>query len=504
MSNYGFQQWSVLQGKPYVTVSAKGITNGLSNIVNDGADFGPDSLQSNGVLTQTSGIQEAVNYLAIFHGGHIMLLPGKFILSANTPQTQLTSKLQVTNGYYAPFNTLINFPTGTITQVNSYEITGTGANVAPGEIGTYPSVNNLGNISMIDASLITNLPPPPTKTSLSTFLSVLGCYGAGNNYTTIKLSNIAINLPSVSTGEMSGIIFSTLFDAHIENVTVAKFGTNSGTYALVPYYASTAVYQYGIYVDAEYGNVGWINAVQAANVPCGIGLGPHMTAGSLTVETDLVGLMIQAGHKQSILRYDTQQCGGAVTGSGALTDNVFCSAIGGNYHGAFIGLWDGEDNTASPGDRPDLQFETGGGPGSLFIGDYHMEAANQTINPRMPYMPSNAIGNGIAKIGMVDSSGMTSLSIQANPPVSATVYQNLYPFTIHIMLPVYVTTSGTAGYVTIAKGSTSTPTVIGNQFVNGSTSSTSTEIINLIVPAGWYYEFTASGVTFGTASIFPA
>ena len=73
---------------------------------------------------------------------------------------------------------------------------------------------------------------------------------------------------------------------------------------------------------------------------------------------------------------------------------------------------------------------------------------------------------------------------------------------INIDLPVYATTAGTAGYVTIAKGATSTPTAIGSQFVSGSTSSTSVDIIRLRVPAGWYYEFTESGVTFGTASVF--
>ena len=96
-----------------------------------------------------------------------------------------------------------------------------------------------------------------------------------------------------------------------------------------------------------------------------------------------------------------------------------------------------------------------------------------------------------------------SPTISANPPVSATVYQNTNPYDIEIDLPVYATTSGTAGYVTIAKGSSSSSlTTIGNQFVNGSTSSTSVDIIRLRVPAGWYYEFTASGVTFGTASVF--
>ena len=93
--------------------------------------------------------------------------------------------------------------------------------------------------------------------------------------------------------------------------------------------------------------------------------------------------------------------------------------------------------------------------------------------------------------------------MQANPPVSGTVYQNLNPYDIEIELPVYATTAGTAGYVTIAKGLSSPPSpAIGNKYVSGDTSSTSTDIIRLIVPARWMYEFTGSGVTFGTASVF--
>ena len=38
------QQKNII-GKPYITVSAKGIVNGLSRYPNDGADFGPDTLQ---------------------------------------------------------------------------------------------------------------------------------------------------------------------------------------------------------------------------------------------------------------------------------------------------------------------------------------------------------------------------------------------------------------------------------------------------------------------------
>ncbi|MEM3862269.1 MAG: hypothetical protein QW203_07300 [Thermoplasmatales archaeon] len=49
--------WETLKGKPYITVSGKGISNGLSNIPNDGADFGPDTPG-----TTSDGLQEAWNY----------------------------------------------------------------------------------------------------------------------------------------------------------------------------------------------------------------------------------------------------------------------------------------------------------------------------------------------------------------------------------------------------------------------------------------------------------
>ena len=53
-------------GVPEITVSAKGVANGLSEEYNDGWDFGPDtynpSVTSGVPLTQTNGIVEALNY----------------------------------------------------------------------------------------------------------------------------------------------------------------------------------------------------------------------------------------------------------------------------------------------------------------------------------------------------------------------------------------------------------------------------------------------------------
>ncbi|MEM4115253.1 MAG: hypothetical protein QXP59_04515 [Saccharolobus sp.] len=76
--------WEDLKSKPYVTVSSKGLANGLSDKINDGADFGPDT--SN---TLTSGIQEAINYIFTLGGGKIQLLSGIFNLNVAYVQQQL-------------------------------------------------------------------------------------------------------------------------------------------------------------------------------------------------------------------------------------------------------------------------------------------------------------------------------------------------------------------------------------------------------------------------------
>ena len=79
-------------GKPFITVSAKGISNGLSNIPNDGADFGPDTMlnatspsQTGSPYTQTNGRQEAVNYASTFNPIlTVRLLDGIHSASATT------------------------------------------------------------------------------------------------------------------------------------------------------------------------------------------------------------------------------------------------------------------------------------------------------------------------------------------------------------------------------------------------------------------------------------
>ena len=87
-------QMKNIRGKPYITVSAKGMINGLSNIPNDGADFGPDTTkgatalgQYGGTYTDTYGWQETFNYIASKGGGSIYFKAGVYNFTNAPVQT---------------------------------------------------------------------------------------------------------------------------------------------------------------------------------------------------------------------------------------------------------------------------------------------------------------------------------------------------------------------------------------------------------------------------------
>ena len=90
-----------IQTKPFITVSAKGISNGLSNTFNDGADFGPDTLlnatapnQHGPPFSNTNGIQEAINYVQAKGGGDIVVEHGTYTVNTNISITGSNIRLR--------------------------------------------------------------------------------------------------------------------------------------------------------------------------------------------------------------------------------------------------------------------------------------------------------------------------------------------------------------------------------------------------------------------------
>jgi len=98
MSNFPIRNTKL----PYITVSAKGMSNGLSDIPNDGYDFGPDTMLGTSLkglygppYSTTLGIQEAVNYVIANAEGSPY--PGAIV----TPKIQLLAET------YRPTGTVI-------------------------------------------------------------------------------------------------------------------------------------------------------------------------------------------------------------------------------------------------------------------------------------------------------------------------------------------------------------------------------------------------------------
>lgn len=100
-----------IQGRGEITVSAKGIANGLSTIPNDGADAGPDttygsiSFEIGTPYTKSSGINESLNYLnSQDSSGTVKLGSGVFYISEtivmNGVGTQLIGQGPANLGLY--------------------------------------------------------------------------------------------------------------------------------------------------------------------------------------------------------------------------------------------------------------------------------------------------------------------------------------------------------------------------------------------------------------------
>ena len=147
--DFGFPKsgtdWKSINGKPYITVSSKGRSNGLSTKINDGADFGPDTKlnatapsQTGAPYTNTSALKEAMNYA----------------IANKIPEIRL-----ITNGG----NNTFSYNSGTndnydLTPLNNFnfEIKGEGDSIGayiyfPPNSGM--TLNNLGGMSVVFSGL---------------------------------------------------------------------------------------------------------------------------------------------------------------------------------------------------------------------------------------------------------------------------------------------------------------------------------------------------------------
>ena len=460
----GFWYVASKEKNPYVpelTVSAKGIANGLSTEYNDGWDFGPDSYDPSSTAsipyTQTSGIQEAGIY-SDANAIPIRLMDGVFELTA-----QITLSVNYLNmvgkGKNSSIIKLIG-DVGFLTQSANNTSQPVYAEIRNIGFDQYNSTGNTFGVQLNAA---------PISSSVNGGEATIdGCsfYTTGtHNFGTVLIqgdqpTNIGFNPIRFTNNEI------------LRDPTLPSAGGD-----FLDIYGSPNILATGnIFKDPQ-------------NNPC------IVVAGQVPVEnviiSDNVGRITNSnGNNSNLVSIYPVNNNSQVYHNVLVIGNTLYTADKATYNWETLVIADGSNTSYTIPNNATIEH-------LMMVGNSNNGSYNNNIydNYQTAITLSQVITNGY--------NGAFTPTISTNPPVSGTAYQNTNPYDIEIDLPVYATTAGTAGYVTIAKGSSSSSlTTIGNQFVNGSTSSTSVDIIRLRVPAGWYYEFTSSGVTFGTASVF--
>ena len=179
---------------PEIVVSSKGVANGLSEEYNDGWDFGPDSYSPSSTsaipYTQTTGIQEAMNYALKNNIGTIQLGAGTFD-TTNAPFVTDPN----TGRRYKIYIPAIS-PTGT----NPVSLTIIGSSQAvPSSYGSeIPSAEYPSQTVIYDGTVDTTAPLIPGTSNVNTANDFI--FGVMSTNSTSYLSSIMLYI--------DGIIFS--------------------------------------------------------------------------------------------------------------------------------------------------------------------------------------------------------------------------------------------------------------------------------------------------------
>ena len=475
-------------------VSAKGIVNGLSVLPNDGQDWGPDTTkgatapgQYGSPYTETTGIQDAVNYVGTGINLPVVLSAGVFTISTSIVINYNGIRILGSGHANSPSNNGVGTVLYTTTTgIDLIDLDEEDGNTLDWEIGNIRFVFE-GSLSSTGSG-INVINPSTTQQFVHAYFHDLSVHNAttyayqftgflNSRFEGLYSDNCNGTLSIKSTGTGQDVAGNSTF------ITIKDAAPRSG--ATNP--------DLNIDGSASSNNGGGVQQIVFIRL-------------EIEIVDTVEAININNANNLTFINTDLDQYTSTVPTSFMILDNV--------YQSSFINLMIGLDSNTTTGlsitDSENIIFDNPIVLGSGSVIDFTLSNLESHTVIFRGNFDQSLRANG----GKIDASSYTAIkfvdfddynltpSISTNPPVSGTAYQNTNPYDIEIDLPVYATTSGTAGYVTVAKGSTDTPTAIGNQFVNGSTSSTSVDIIRLRVPAGWYYEFTASGVTFGTASVF--
>jgi len=548
---------------PYVTVSSKGMSNGLSDIPNDGADFGPDTMlnttsknQYGPPYSQTSGIQEAINYVRSFAN----------IKSAYLPEIHL-----IQGEYLVHQPIYLKYTSTNLPAEISQETGNVSAVSAPCLVG-YGNVNGQSNYTPTGAVIKAASDFPNGEYLYALLLPTASFLGNGTNPQWVggKLENIIFDCNNLAAGVMLEYFGNgtaerlSIRNPTIPNPTITKAPDNAGqslqTGAFV--YSNTidsgeftalsqiqirgGAYEDGFVISAPSGggqiigenlwcaggaqrygfnvgcynqfpiilinpecdiNGGWTGNVPSTNPASPQSAGYYISTGAVKIINNNTFIGIQGNYPYIFNLGNLYIDGGYYIATGnqyvivtSANTTVVENALieyNSSSNGVFLTTFaDNNLDTVQVFKNITYIDDNSGTP------SYSPFNINWGSNP--PWYSTIHIDPFFDNRGRFFGGYAPSIT---NPPVSGTVYQNQNPTKIRITLPVYASTAGTAGSVAVAMGynqsGTNPPTIptLFTKFINGSTSSTATELITIEVPAGWYYSFTGTNVTFGTATV---
>ena len=531
-----------IRGKPYITVSAKGMINGLSNIPNDGADFGPDTTkgatapgQYGGTYTETMGIMEGVDY-SLTNGGDmdIKFIGTTFLIDA--PIYKIYGSAQtvhfpnfIGSGLVSAGNTSTNIPI-TIQCGNSFpsgeymlailENGNLGVNVTGWKCegitlnGKSPNGTTLGAgfsincmlYSTVQLAVVNTIAPAPVITTVSglTTYGAVNIVGNGNSGSTFNYWDLTVN----SCG-MDGIYIVGAAEQSI----------------LYPRYVS-GFYRYGLNTSLAGGTLGLlvlnpdIEGSGSNTTPLSSGYpnsSPYMfQTGSYTIINPM-----QFGN------------GNNVNGPSFACNNSNITIIGGvlragNYSNPLIGVV-GNNSVNIYGTQLNFNSSYGRAVGLFsFTEVYPVILQNVYFNDintsstftypidtaLLPYIKvENAYQTNtnyiLSSFGSASAAG-TKPTLSTNPPVSGTAYQNTNPYDIYVSVPItFPTTASTAmsAYLRVGTSSTAGANPIMDQFAEPATLATASGRIWSLkakIPAGQYFEVDTTNASIGTAVVAAA
>jgi hypothetical protein len=435
-----------------VTISSRGIVNGLSSITNDGAAFGPDTVVA-GVRTTTSGIQEAfdsipnpIGVATNLAGAHLSFGPGDFFCTniivysnifVSNPRMEGRGYLTSRIIYAGASNGITGTPFAFVT------IKGGGnTNVGSLNIPMHPEIENLCFMSITNTRMfllsLTNCSNErvydcnfttwvyTTNKAMGPGVSIFegGGNSLGSGVIGMQIGNVNDNQTIIENCVFSGLAGGMeLFGDHVycRNLEFAEIGHNLGS-STANIWPTTSVYSLGACIYRSTGIATHFDNCDFYSSNIGVANDSASGVGDFFFrETELEGTdsgWYVAFNTNATRLYLTSFDGSSefVTGAGKINHSPYSLATGIAQIKISSGVWTGEFATNANrilGVSNGKQFTANLNPSvGLVITNGNLTAANVSINTNNIYVAGAGYSNVTANAnGKYTWKGSTSIFI---------------------------------------------------------------------------------------------